>query len=471
MVTKKGECCTPTTADHWKDRKHVLHELYMTQNLSLRDTATIMLTENSFYATERMYKRQFIKWNWFKYETKRLRAERSRNGNNVHVCNGKTVRRSRPRVQTHPSKSAGSVERDFIQYEDASLNPNAGLLHLGTQSRHQEHLIITLRNFLAGSSEQDQVWGSTSRYQTMLFVGSEIYDELETAKLLFALDNSRAAGVVLRGAFRNLESYAKQSDDIALYWHLCFTIPAYLFDTAQSRLLNVHLDFLNGLVSVTSGRPLGRLLALLHQVNSEQPEDFGNVLGVLISANARFMSQIRGFQDFSTILAEFRLGFATDEKFMPELQAKFRELHQDAVQEYGKGSIEVSSLEEEIEYLVMFGEYDADSNMNVQHCRHRCEGLIATNGPRIEDWSLRDRERFSHCQYLLFRHYSESGLKHAALDSLASALRGWEVHNWLKSMRTRVEIEYYLTRIGMSTEARWIRDSVEQYVALYESDI
>lgn len=303
----------------------------------------------------------------------------------------------------------------------------------------------------------------------MLFVGSEIYDELETAKLLFALDNPRAAGVVLRGAFRNLESYARQSDDIALYWHLCFTIPAYLFDTAQRQLLNVYLGFLNGLVSVRTGRPLGRLLALLHQVNSEHPEDFGNVLGILLSANARFMSQIRGFQDFSTILAEFRLGFARDETFMPGPLAKFGELHQEAVQEHGKGSFEVSSLEEEIEYLTMFGEYGADSN--VQHCHARCEGLIATNGTRIEDWSMRDREKFSHCQYLLFRHYSESGLQRTALDSLASALWGWEVHNSLKSMRTRVEMEYYLTRIGMMKEARWIRDSVEQYIALYESNI
>ncbi|KAF6827572.1 N1-acetylpolyamine oxidase [Colletotrichum plurivorum] len=324
-----------------------------------------------------MYKRQFIKWNWFKYETKRLRAERSRTGNRLHVCNGKTMRRSRPRIQTHSSKVAGSSGRKFSQYQNASAFPATDLFHLGKQNRQQEHLIVTLRSFLAGSSEQDQVWRSTSKYQTMMFVGSEIYDELETAELLFALDNPRAAGVILRGAFRNLESYAKQSDDIA--------------STGTCASRSRPISSTRRRVGFSTGRPLGRLLALLHQVNSEQPEGFGNILGILLSANARFMSQLRGFKDFSTILAEFRLGFATDETFLPGLQAKFRELYQEAVQEHGKGSIEVSSLEEEIEYLVMFGEYGADSNMNVQHCRYRCEGLIATNGPRIEYWPLRDR--------------------------------------------------------------------------------
>ncbi|KAF6781884.1 hypothetical protein CSOJ01_16047 [Colletotrichum sojae] len=290
------------------------------------------------------------------------------------------MRRSRPRTQAHVLNVADSSEDKFIQYEDGCIYSHASVLHLGTQSQHQEHLIITLRGFLAGSSEQDQVWRSTSRYQTMSFVGSEIYDELETAKLLFALDNPRAAGV-------------------------------------------------------------------------------------------RMLVSCRKFEDSrtSTILAEFRLGFATDETFMPGLQAKFRELHQEAIHEHGKGSVEVSSLEEEIEYLTMFGEYGADSN--VQHCHSRCEELIAANGTCIEDWSLRDKERFSHCQYLLFRYYSESGLQQTALNSLASALWGWEGHNSLKSMRTRVEMEYYLTRIGMMKEARWIKESVEQDIALYEADI
>lgn len=419
------------------------------------------------FGSERMYKRQFLKWNWFKYDTKRLRAERSQAKNHVHVCNGKTKRRSQPRRQVHSLKDTSSLENESVEYGHAFIYCNANLLYLGTQSRHQEHLITTLRTFLAGSSEQDQIWRSTSKYQTMRFVGSDVYDELETAKLLFALDNPRAAGVVLRGTFRNLESYAKQSDDIALYWHLCFTIPAYLFDTTQNQLLKVYLDFLNGLTSVARGRPLARLLVLLHRVNSQHPRDFGNVIETLLSANAHYILQARGPKDFSTILAEFRLGFARDADFLPGLLAKFNDLHRDAVLEHGECSFEASSLKEQIEYLTLFGDYGSESNF--QRCRGWCEGLFAANGPRVEDWSLRDREMFSHCQYLLFRHYSELEMKQAALDSLASALRGWEVHNGLKSMRTRVEMEYYLTQIGMKKEAQWIRDSVQQYIGWYDA--
>ncbi|GJC80444.1 hypothetical protein ColLi_03282 [Colletotrichum liriopes] len=71
----------------------------MSKNMNLKTVMREMLARHSFYATERMYKRQFSKWQWFKYQTKKLQTALLTPGNQAVMCEGKTSRRAASREQ------------------------------------------------------------------------------------------------------------------------------------------------------------------------------------------------------------------------------------------------------------------------------------------------------------------------------------------------------------------------------------
>ncbi|KAF4816456.1 hypothetical protein CGCTS75_v012747 [Colletotrichum tropicale] len=47
-----------------------------------------------FCASQRMYKRRFMKWEWFKYQTRRSQSTLSQPGSQGKTCHGKTTRQS-----------------------------------------------------------------------------------------------------------------------------------------------------------------------------------------------------------------------------------------------------------------------------------------------------------------------------------------------------------------------------------------
>ncbi|KAK2007398.1 hypothetical protein LZ32DRAFT_662930 [Colletotrichum eremochloae] len=91
----------PESQGDWNAKKDVIRRLYLDENLPLKDIIDVMSKEHSFSATERMYKRQFQKWNWKKYNTKALQRSRAE-GIAVETCRGvATCRRPAKRHLNH----------------------------------------------------------------------------------------------------------------------------------------------------------------------------------------------------------------------------------------------------------------------------------------------------------------------------------------------------------------------------------
>ncbi|KAL2134969.1 hypothetical protein VTI74DRAFT_10196 [Chaetomium olivicolor] len=76
----------PTSAADWELRKPIIRKLYMDQNMILNEVIEIMLSRYKFKATARMYKGQFAKWKWTKY---------NKSGNHGHPqLGGEMLRRA-----------------------------------------------------------------------------------------------------------------------------------------------------------------------------------------------------------------------------------------------------------------------------------------------------------------------------------------------------------------------------------------
>ncbi|KAK1759864.1 Clr5 domain-containing protein [Echria macrotheca] len=62
---------TPYQRGDWESNRATIQNLYLDLNLPLSDVIEIMRNNHCFFATPRMYKRQFTKWGWKKYKADR----------------------------------------------------------------------------------------------------------------------------------------------------------------------------------------------------------------------------------------------------------------------------------------------------------------------------------------------------------------------------------------------------------------
>ncbi|KXH60643.1 hypothetical protein CNYM01_00120 [Colletotrichum nymphaeae SA-01] len=122
----------PSRASDWEDRKEVLYDLYMLKNLSLGKVVEEMSNVHSFRASEKMHKRRFTKWEWFKYCTKRFQATSSKPGSKVERCKGKTTRQPRRHRQKRDTLGNFDMHRGSSSLPDDPLKVSRiSLRHIG----------------------------------------------------------------------------------------------------------------------------------------------------------------------------------------------------------------------------------------------------------------------------------------------------------------------------------------------------
>ncbi|KAK1710860.1 Clr5 domain-containing protein [Colletotrichum acutatum] len=134
----------PSRESDWEDRKEFLYDLYMLKNLSLAKVVEEMSVVHSFRASERMYKRRFMKWEWFKYSTKRFQATSSKPGSKVEICKGKTTRQTRRHRQKRENHQNCDMHRGSSGLSDDPLRvPRVSLRDMGCENQPRTTLLST----------------------------------------------------------------------------------------------------------------------------------------------------------------------------------------------------------------------------------------------------------------------------------------------------------------------------------------
>ncbi|KAH0419962.1 hypothetical protein CcaCcLH18_14241 [Colletotrichum camelliae] len=127
MISRQNSTPRPSDKD-WESRKHELYKLYMLDNMNLKMVMEEMTGRHLFCASQRMYKRRFMKWEWFKYQTRRSQSTLSQPGSQGKTCHGKTTRQSGRR---NTLQSFKNHEADGALAENVNFWPLVSILRHG----------------------------------------------------------------------------------------------------------------------------------------------------------------------------------------------------------------------------------------------------------------------------------------------------------------------------------------------------
>ncbi|TKW50907.1 hypothetical protein CTA1_2623 [Colletotrichum tanaceti] len=112
----------PESQEDWDAKQDTIRKLYLEENLPLQDVIDTMSKKHSFSATERVYKRQFQKWNWKKYNTKAHRQSRAQC---IHVETSRGMATCRrPARRRRPNQVSVQNSNITVYYLAGRSNPN-----------------------------------------------------------------------------------------------------------------------------------------------------------------------------------------------------------------------------------------------------------------------------------------------------------------------------------------------------------
>ncbi|KAK4227404.1 hypothetical protein QBC38DRAFT_364390 [Podospora fimiseda] len=198
----------PTSAADWEAKKDIIQQLYMEKNLILNDVMDIMTKDHKFKATARMYKGQFAKWKWTKY---------NKNGNTS------TMKSAKSRVGKKRGSSLSSTAGD--QSSQTQLPP-----HLVSDKYNYETSLTAYKSMIASWStpEHESPWRLSSYSSHSSYSSQSILQQIRTSLNHFLSQNNPLAGQVLRDAFLRIESTLSTPDatfNVEVIWDICLAVP------------------------------------------------------------------------------------------------------------------------------------------------------------------------------------------------------------------------------------------------------
>ncbi|KAK4102303.1 hypothetical protein N658DRAFT_423852, partial [Parathielavia hyrcaniae] len=240
----------PSSQADWEARKQMIRELYMNQNMILNEVIEIMLTKHKFKATARMYKGQFAKWKWTKYNktssSGSLKSAKSR------VAKKKSARSREP-------APLGAARRQEL----ALLSHRA---HLPYSSDDECQIEITLSAYAAlitHWSERETPWKTddsplSGQSQSAELFGprdSSILQHVRSAQDHFLAGRPQQGGDMLRRAFLGIEAAldrgaAAGSLDVEALWDCCLGVPQLALTMGWTDILSIFCRYLHNFTRI-----------------------------------------------------------------------------------------------------------------------------------------------------------------------------------------------------------------------------
>ncbi|PSR97813.1 hypothetical protein BD289DRAFT_479886 [Coniella lustricola] len=349
----------------WETHKATIHELYMDRNLNLIEVVERMRVYD-FHATARMYKTQFARWGWSKYNCKRLRRDIS-SGKTVVKAQGKSCHRvkrqrakkrvdSSGRSSSWPSTPSSSESSSSpaqsaslataatpSHYEEASLSPPASttntttvttstrastppaatttsihtaqlslpahVAHANDTNRFMQSILTDIRNHVYQVFSHKPSWHQSRTTRIGLINAYEYtsYDHFVLALDAFTQRAHDEGGQILRQAFVDVEA-AIQRDYSATFYFLFVDLPDLFLHYGRHDILTILLGHIKRLTSPGAMRLRERIsgagLAALHALAETEPAALRHYISTASGLWCDLLEELRGPRDRSTLLAK-----------------------------------------------------------------------------------------------------------------------------------------------------------------------
>ncbi|KAF5507689.1 hypothetical protein CGCA056_v013304 [Colletotrichum aenigma] len=460
VLVTRNDVVHPQSQEDWEERKEGIRHLYLERNLPLKEIRRIMYEEHSFSATERMFKRQFLKWNFRKYNTQGLRNDQYE-GQPVEMPPGKTCKR--------PSRR-GVSSRTPAQHLLRTGRPPLALVktmaHANLTDRRTQELFVNLNDLIQGGSRNHAGWDLHLRFDFLPSPAIHLLEMFELFNRLPATLN-RQRGAVLRRAFLILEDVITH-DPVEMFRTVVLDAP-YLIPSFD--ILSPYLVHFYRLLCVNKreGEPITRLARLMQQIMAGASEKelfwgigrmhehclnyYGHVLGRKSELDQRDGVDVRcgeqGPAHRHTI--ECYNGVLTD-----------------AITQFGPAADEVITVEHNQVVATAF--LDAEWDGFRELCGRHLDRLHAADEGPMEQWKSKSLERYAWVKYIASKLAVKLGDAEAGVECLKEAIRAAEYleaqdNAWRESaschvLRYQIEMEDVLRRIDRLEEARNVQASI-----------
>jgi len=286
---------------------------------------------------EKMYKVQFKKWGWRKYQGKVPIEDDGAPGSSFPPkAHRSCIRRIRP----------GST----------CLPIDTSVCHLDDVSSQNETIATVTRRFLLNAAECDPMWKRTSRFQ--LLSPSDLGISADWYTALDALDEDPDLGwPMIRRRFLDLERLVETVSLPSLLGS-CFHIPRSLLFSNHKDILPIYLSHLEQLSRRKNpGHPVQLIATALRSIAEiGGHDDMRTVLVLAANVWADTLTQTRGLLDRSGLMAAWDLirvsDLAKDTAVTARWCSDWEELYDLAILTHGKQSFGAIFLESDLECLL-----------------------------------------------------------------------------------------------------------------------
>lgn len=303
-----------------------------------------------------MYKRQFMKWGWRKYNTKGgqqrdLDGKTDQNRGENRSC--RRPRRQQPGGwQTDGSTAAAATSNSIFSQFRGSVTRRAMprlMLHGSETDRWTEGLFVSLYDLMCGSARQSPAWRDTSNLSPIYTGGSRnAFLLFRSAMDLFREGHMRRAGVVLRRAFRDLDALAEE-DSCTVFQILILEIPILCYDYAKDRETQLYLHYIWQLFSIKKeGQPIVQIAKIMFRIGSKDQRKLRECLEQMAKIIVDLFAELRGTLDASTLSARYMLtkpGVCENESDLIEIMDDYAALTELARKAYGENCSMVTDME------------------------------------------------------------------------------------------------------------------------------
>ncbi|KAL2157863.1 hypothetical protein VTH06DRAFT_4916 [Thermothelomyces fergusii] len=255
-----GRPMIPVSASDWESKKQIIWELYIDQNMFLNEVIEIMITKYNFKATARMYKGQFAKWKWAKYnkpgKPKPARPTRPAAGRKKSSPLSRRAHRGNRGWQ-----STTSTERE----QPMPLYQPAQLRYFCDEEHIVEAALGAYAAMISHWCEQETPWrpaaqdgggGGGNSDDDLLCAGAldaedrSILEQVRCAQDHFLSGRTQQGGDVLRRAFLAIETALSGDLTIEALWDCCLAVPQLALTTGWTDVLGIFVRYLHQYTSI-----------------------------------------------------------------------------------------------------------------------------------------------------------------------------------------------------------------------------
>ncbi|KAK7745875.1 hypothetical protein SLS53_002593 [Cytospora paraplurivora] len=333
----------------WETYKDTIKDLYMGQNLNLNQVVERMKAYD-FHATPRMYKAQFARWGWSKYNCKRMRRDIS-SGKAVEKSVGKSchrVKRQRGSKATVKGKGSSSSAAAAAAAA-AATKPNASsgpsgvsppksspttttttttrstttivpymrrpavsplsvssyqIAHANDASRYVQSILSDIKGHVYSFFSRKPEWQQAPGTSLISVYNYSFYDSFRIALDSFLKNEHFNGGEILRQAFVEAEE-AIQTDYSSTFYFFFIDLPDLFVHYGRHDIFVILLQHINRLTAVSlRGKIVGAGFASLHALaRSTDPALMRYYIGAASGLWCDLLRELRGPSDRSTLLA------------------------------------------------------------------------------------------------------------------------------------------------------------------------